>query len=298
MPKQLNWQAALGDAHAKGQPHVLITVLAVAGSAPRQSGQKMVVTADGVHDTIGGGQLEQLAIERARSLLDGELSAQQQVEHYPLAAAAAQCCGGAMTLLFEPLCFGQPDVVLFGAGHVGQAILNLLASLPVTTTVVDSRADWLDQASAQRKVAASAEQLAQPLSRQMLAQWVPANAWVFVLTHDHVTDYTLLKALTKRSDLNFLGLIGSSTKWQNFSRRLRRDGVSDSELLRVQCPIGAGRSQFKEPMAIAVDVVAKLLRDISESAKAVNRHSTVQAGSGMQPVTRNLLRERTPGLFR
>ncbi len=70
MPKQLNWQAALGDAHAKGQPHVLITVLAVAGSAPRQSGQKMVVTADGVHDTIGGGQLEQLAIERARSLLE------------------------------------------------------------------------------------------------------------------------------------------------------------------------------------------------------------------------------------
>jgi xanthine dehydrogenase accessory factor len=132
----------------------------------------------------------------------------------------------------------------------------------------------------------------------MLAQWVPANAWVFVLTHDHVTDYTLLKALTKRSDLNFLGLIGSSTKWQNFSRRLRRDGVSDGELLRVQCPIGAGRSQFKEPMAIAVDVVAKLLRDISESATTVNRHSTLRAGSGMQPVTRNLLREQTPGLFR
>jgi xanthine dehydrogenase accessory factor len=125
-----------------------------------------------------------------------------------------------------------------------------------------------------------------------------------VLTHDHVTDYTLLKALIKRGDLQSLGLIGSSTKWQNFARRLHRDGVSDEALSRVQCPIGAGGSQFKEPVAIAVDVVAKLLRDISESATtgdaatAVNRHGAVRAGSGMQTVSRKLLREQTPGLLR
>ena len=162
------------------------------------------------------------------------------------------------------------------------------------------------------------------LHQQALMRLVPANAWVLVMTHDHVTDYALIKGLIERTDLNFLGLIGSKTKWKNFSRRLLRDGLSESSLQRVQCPIGAGASRFKQPMAIAVDIVAELLRHLSlptakasgsvgtQAEESVSGRETavlatheplqlatqVKPGGGMQPVTKQLLRDKTPGLFR
>ena len=88
MQHMTNWSSGLAQAHASGEPHILITILAIKGSAPRQGGGKMVVTVDKVFDTIGGGQLELLAIERSRRILNGNLPAVQQIEHYPLAAAA------------------------------------------------------------------------------------------------------------------------------------------------------------------------------------------------------------------
>ena len=270
-----NWQDALVNADASGVPHVLVTILAITGSAPREGGTKMVVTEERVVDTIGGGQLELLAIERSRAILAGQLPASQQVEHYPLAASALQCCGGSMTLLYEPLGLNRPDIVVFGAGHVGQAVLHLLATLPVTTSVIDSRLDWLESASAQHKLELVEDDLTPSLHQQALMRLVPANAWVLVMTHDHVTDYALIKGLIERTDLNFLGLIGSKTKWKNFSRRLLRDGLSESSLQRVQCPIGAGASRFKQPMAIAVDIVAELLRHLSlHLALALNDGAT------------------------
>ena len=298
----MTWQTALAKAQADGTPHVLVTILAVSGSAPRVGGSKMVVTKDDVVDTIGGGQFELLAIQHARQILSGEQPNEQHIEHYPLAAAALQCCGGAVTLLYEPLGLSQPDVVIFGAGHVGQAVLRLLKALPIRTTVLDSRPAWLEPAAAQHKLLLPETVIIDGLNEKNLMQWVPANAWVFVLTHDHLLDYQLISALTRREDLRFLGLIGSTTKWQNFSLRLQRDGASAAQLAQVQCPIGDGAARFKEPKAIAIDVVAKLLRDISNADLLGQRSTTpndtdakIEATS--KRVSKRQLREQVPGLF-
>lgn len=296
MNNKASWQEGLRRAEATGTPHVLITILAISGSAPRRSGSKMVVTHDCVYDTIGGGQLELMATQRARAVLQGELPAQQQIQHYPLAAAASQCCGGSMTLLFDPLAMHLPHVVIFGAGHVGQSMLGLLDGLPLTTTVLDSRQDWLDSAVAQQKILVNED----ALDAAELAGKVPRNAWVFVLTHDHLMDFALVKELLKRSDLNFLGMIGSQTKWHNFSIRLRRDGASEAELARVRCPIGEGGSTFKEPSAIAIDVIAKLLRDISQadgSGAANDPVAEFEDTSGVLLTSKKVLRDEVPGLF-
>ena len=296
------WQTALAKVQADGTPHVLVTILAVSGSAPRVGGSKMVVTQDDVVDTIGGGQLELLAIQHARQILGGEQPSEQHIEHYPLAATALQCCGGAVTLLYEPLGLSQPDVVIFGAGHVGQAVLGLLEALPVRTTVLDARPAWLEPARAQHKLLLPEAVTVDGLTEQDLMQWVPVNAWVFVLTHDHLLDYQLIAALMQRADLRFLGLIGSTTKWQNFSLRLQRDGASATELARVQCPIGDGGTRFKEPAAIAIDVVAKLLRDISkadlprQTSTASSDSSAKEAANGKR-ISKRQLREQVPGLF-
>ena len=308
MQDMTNWSSGLAQAHASGEPHILITILAIKGSAPRQGGGKMVVTVDKVFDTIGGGQLELLAIERSRRILNGNLPAVQQIEHYPLAATAMQCCGGSVTLLFEPLSFDLPEVVIFGAGHVGQSILKLLENLPVRTKVLDTRQNWLDKSEAQQKILLS-EGL---LDSKGLTSVVPGNAWVFVLTHDHVIDYRLIQHLIKRSDLSFLGMIGSKTKWKNFSARLRRDGAATKELHRVCCPIGDGESRFKEPGAIAIDVVARLLRDITRaSSLAVDSQAEVPSTSSADLMPREVgcetrkviettkreLKNEVPGLF-
>ena len=308
MQRMTNWHSGLTQTRAAGEPHVLITILAVKGSAPRYGGSKMVVTRKKVFDTIGGGQLELLAIERSRRILRGILPAVQQIEHYPLAATAMQCCGGSVTLLFEPLFCDMPEIVIFGAGHVGQSISHLLENLPVRTKLIDSRQNWLDKSAAQQKVLLSGELLDGP----GLASLVPRNSWVFVLTHDHAIDYTLMQYLIKRPDLAFLGMIGSKTKWKNFSARLERDGATINELARVCCPIGDGDIQFKEPSAIAIDVVARLLRDItrksflgegspsevipSSSASSVHRQSEY-ADKQTVEISNRKLKKEVPGLF-
>ena len=308
MRQMTNWLSGLTQTRAAGDPHVLITILAVKGSAPRCGGSKMVVTSNEVFDTIGGGQLEVLAIERSRKILEGILPAVQQIEHYPLAATAMQCCGGSVTLFFEPLLCDMPEVVIFGAGHVGQSISHLLENLPVRTKLIDSRQNWLEKSAAQQKVLLRDALLDGP----GLASLVPRNSWVFVLTHDHAIDFTLMKYLTKRSDLAFLGMIGSKTKWKSFSARLKRDGATINELARVCCPIGDGDIQFKEPSAIAIDVVARLLRDItrksclsedgtsevvpSSSASPVHRQSEC-ADEEIVEISKRHLKNEVPGLF-
>ena len=96
----MNWRTALKFCAESGEPHVLCTVLAASGSTPREAGAKMVVTAERIYDTIGGGQLEHLVIEAARGSLADARSG-QQITNFPLAAAANQCCGGSVTVLFE-----------------------------------------------------------------------------------------------------------------------------------------------------------------------------------------------------
>ena len=163
------WYDGLAQYQQRGIAHVLATVVAVNGSAPRELQSKMIVTLDACCDTLGGGSLEHDVTITARQLLNGEIdatdarstqplkegkSAKAQAvrrdavytKHYPLGATLAQCCGGSVTVMFECFNVTPPMTLLvFGAGHVAAALMSILAELPCQVDWVDSRAEMFER---------------------------------------------------------------------------------------------------------------------------------------------------------
>ena len=246
----MRWFEAVCACEAAGEPYALATVIAVSGSTPRDTDGKMVVTADASHDTLGGGQLEALVTERARGLL-ADRQPHGEIRHFPLAAAAQQCCGGSVTVLIEPFGTRHMNVHVFGAGHVGARVVTLLEELPARVTWIDSRAGRLDPTRRCRR-------LERPDPVDAVADLEPGSH-VLVLTHDHQLDYRIVSAVLRRGAWGSLGLIGSDTKWQRFRARLLRDGFAAADVERVRCPVGLAMVPGKQPMAVAVAIVGELL---------------------------------------
>lgn len=256
----MRWFEAVARYAAAGSPYALVTVLAVSGSAPRPAGTKMVVTGDAVDDSIGGGQLELQVCERARALLAARGGT--TIAHFPLAAATQQCCGGSVTVLIEAFAAAGLNVAVFGAGHVGRRVVAMLEELDARLQWFDTRADV---APATRTPCAAFDD-----PSAVVAQLDPAQE-VLVLTHDHQLDYALVAALLGRG-FTRIGLIGSRTKWQRFAARLSADGFEAAQLDSVRCPVGAGLPG-KQPMAVAVAIVAELLAGLPAQEDPVERLS-------------------------
>lgn len=249
---RLRWSEAILHCERKGQGYVIATILNSNGSVPRNAGSKMVIDHTNIYDTIGGGQLEFLVIHHARQLLHDN-QAGQWVKPFPLAAEAAQCCGGHVTVLLESFAAVDWHIVLYGAGHVSQALLTILADLPCRVSLIDSRTELLPKQLPDNVFADFNSDPASSVAR------LPRHAWVIVFTHDHTLDYQLCCELLRRDDLAFVGLIGSKTKSERFRYRLLRDGISEAALNTLVCPIGLPEVSGKRPMEIAVSISAQLL---------------------------------------
>ena len=248
----MNWIDAIAQLSRDNTGFVLVTVLQTEGSAPRDAESKMVVERARIHDSIGGGNLEFEAICIARSLLDEGKPAIQSRD-FSLGKELTQCCGGRVTLLFE--CFPACgfNIVLFGAGHVGKALVAILSELPCRVRWVDSRADILPP-SPPRNIDTVA--MKNPFE---VVENCPANACYLVMTHSHDIDFELCEAILTRADSRYCGLIGSQSKGVKFRSRLRKKGFTDAELARLTCPIGLPSIRGKTPMEVAVSVAAQLL---------------------------------------
>jgi xanthine dehydrogenase accessory factor len=245
-----DWAAALVEARANGVPCALVTIVAAEGSTPREGGTKMLVTRDGQTGSIGGGHLELKALEAARAMLDAP-GAAPRLERYALGPALGQCCGGAVTLLYEPFAATAWNVWIFGAGHVGKALVHQLAGLPVRVTLADARAGQFPA-----MLPGNCTKLVEPLLEDAVKD-VPSGAQALVMTHSHDLDLLLVERLLRRGDLAYVGLIGSASKRARFEARLAAKGVSSAKLV---CPIGVGGIADKHPHAIAIAVAAELLR--------------------------------------
>jgi xanthine dehydrogenase accessory factor len=260
------WLDAVVRLRAAREPAVLVTVASVRGHAPRRAGAKMVVSARGSWGSIGGGNVEAVAIERARAqlenpeappeLMTSELSARAPAEH------GAQCCGGKVTVLLEPL-RTVPAVAIFGTGHVGLELARILARHDIELHLIDTRPDILSEA----RLAPLADAVATVHVHQvaMLPESVfgelPSGTHVLIMTHDHAEDAALCDAALRCDGLGSIGLIGSSGKWANFRRRLATEGGHDTETMsRIKTPIGMPDISGKEPATIAVSVAADLVR--------------------------------------
>lgn len=233
-------------------PTIRVTVVETRGSTPREAGASMLVTSDGISGTIGGGQLEWKAIERARRLL--EEGNDDATLDLPLGPLLQQCCGGHVVLELRRV-MGEaaddpkerPTVALFGAGHVGRAVVAALALLPFRVRWADVRGDFPDPLPA--NVSVALHEIAT----------VPTGAFVLVMTHSHPLDLDLVEAALRRDDLAWIGLIGSMTKRRRFEGQLRARKVARPAIDRLVCPIGIRGIDGKEPAVIAASVAAQLL---------------------------------------
>ncbi len=260
----MDWLRALQHLRETRTPGVLVTITQVRGHAPRASGAKLVVAAGDSWGSIGGGNLEECAVRRARALLHDAATA-VLTETHDLSDRApgehgVQCCGGHVTILYEPLPV-RPSVAVFGMGHVGLELALLLSRHDLELHLVDSRADQLadDRLAPVLTGPADVRVHRVPVLPELVVADLPAGTDVLVLTHDHAEDLALLDALL-RSDLpGSIGLIGSSAKWTRFRARLAELGHGEAAIARVRTPIGDSAITGKEPARIALAVAVELL---------------------------------------
>jgi xanthine dehydrogenase accessory factor len=264
----------------------MVSVVGVEGSAPREIGARIVVTPLGFHGSIGGGTLEWHAIAKAQALLGKPTT--QKLSSHSLGPELGQCCGGRVQLVTEAFAsndlatarhyaaqenegvfavtgrisvgefterFGDSNrrLYLFGAGHVGRALVLALAPLPFVVTWIDPRADAFPTVAPANVTALCVPDPAAELANAR------AHSFALVMTHDHGLDLAIIDTALRNSNIVFAGLIGSATKRARFSKRLQEAGVSAEKISALACPIGIAGIKSKHPAAIAAATVAQLL---------------------------------------
>jgi xanthine dehydrogenase accessory factor len=247
-----------------------VTLARVRGSSPRAAGTRMFVSPTATHGTIGGGQLEYMAIDEARALLArGEHRRDMDL---PLGPEIGQCCGGRVEAVIERMDAAAiaaaiaaddtaraalPCVLIFGAGHVGRALERALRPLPVRAVLIDSRAEELAMAEP------GADTRLTPLPEAEIAS-APAGSVYLVMTHDHGLDFLLVAEALKRGDAAQVGMIGSKSKRGSAHAFCRAQGLDPAPLV---CPIGAWGTTDKRPEVIAALVAADLMNLLLSPAR-------------------------------
>ncbi len=259
---------------AAGRPAVLVRIAAAHGSVPREPGAHMLVHETGIAGTVGGGELEWRAIARARAMLAaGETEARLELV---LGPELGQCCGGRVTLALVRADAAtlaalaaeeraerarRPAVLLFGAGHVGRALVRVLAPLPLRLSWIDPRPEAFPAEPPPGVTILASDHPVRVL------ETAPEVAAVLVLTHSHALDFALVAAALARPDPRYVGLIGSRTKRARFLQGLRALDLPEARLARLACPLG-GTTADKRPEVIALLAAAELWRALDARSTA------------------------------
>jgi xanthine dehydrogenase accessory factor len=322
------WIEELSDLAAAGESAVLVTVAGIRGSAPREIGAKMIVTATETIGTIGGGQLEYQSTRIAAGLLEDD---RNSLRSFPLGSAMGQCCGGVVEILFEPVSSGMPawlrdlralhgqrqpamvvtrisrtapakfvvtadcvfgdeegdanmvavardildenkpdarrqvqefyepvvmpdlNIAVFGAGHVGSAVVRALAGLDCNIRWIDSRRNMFRDVPGNVRAIETAEPALEVAA-------MPPGSFYLVMTHSHSLDFDICDRVLRRADGRYCGLIGSLSKRRRFEKRFRQQGMAQGLIDRLVCPIGVDGISGKKPAEIAVSVAAEVLK--------------------------------------
>jgi xanthine dehydrogenase accessory factor len=271
----------------------LIEVSGTRGSTPREKGAFMLVSQSATFGTIGGGQLEYMAIDKARQMLGsspsplsagsagkaggGRGAAFGETLDVPLGPEIGQCCGGrvevrirlvnsalagALIAAAEAEEARQPCVYIFGGGHVGQALASAVALLPVHLLVVETRAEAL--AGMPQGVETRLTAMPEAIVRD-----APAGTAFAILTHDHALDFLIVAEALKRDDAAYVGMIGSKTKKATFRNwLLTSGGGSEAQFSRLVSPIGGQAVKDKRPQVIAALAAAEIMTALVLDARS------------------------------
>jgi len=242
---------------------ITVTIREVKGSAPRAAGTAMQISQTGQSGSIGGGALEWEATRIARDMLrDGAAQTQRTM---PLGPDLGQCCGGTVVLDFSAngvrTARDHVPLWIWGAGHVGRALVTTLSPLDFDITWVDTATNRFPEDTPANVAPLVASDPTRVVSR------APQDVHHYVLTYSHDIDLKLCDAVLRHGFAQ-AGLIGSATKWARFRKRLSALGHADSQIDRITCPIG-DPALGKHPQAIAIGVAASLLNQSLPATQGV-----------------------------
>ncbi|WP_082555080.1 xanthine dehydrogenase accessory protein XdhC [Devosia sp. Root635] len=272
--------AALTAFLAANPDAIVCELTSVRGSSPRAQGTFMLVGAKATFGTIGGGALEYMVIEHARRLIASGRA--EDAMDVPLGPEIGQCCGGRVVVslryadaasrerLAARVAAEQaalPHVYVFGAGHVGRALAQMLALLPVRLQVIDTRRDELDLLP--EGIAAHAVAMPEAVVRS-----APQGSSYVILTHDHALDFLIAQEALGRTDAPYIGMVGSRTKRARFASWFKSEGGDDHALERLVLPIGRQGLGDKRPEVIAALAAAEIMVHIGQREAEIARART------------------------
>jgi len=281
--------AALQTFLAANSDIIACTLTSVRGSSPREEGTLMLVGREAIFGTIGGGALEYMVIDHARRLIaEGRAEAAMEV---PLGPEIGQCCGGRVKVglryadapvrrdvveMIAAADAAMPHVYIFGAGHVGRVLAQILALLPVRLEVIDTREDELDQLPP----GISHLRVAMP---EAVVRSAPEGSAFVIMTHDHALDFLIAAEALGRADISYIGMVGSKTKRAKFASWYLEQGGEHAALDRLVLPIGAQGLGDKRPAVIAALAAAEIMvqigqREVSEGRKSTLSQEGVDSG--------------------
>lgn len=235
------------------QDAALVTIISVNGSTPREEGAKMLVRSDGsILGTIGGGSLEELAIREALEVMK---TGKPKRLAYRLEEGedTTMACGGSLEVFIEPI-LTEPNLFIFGGGHIGQALAKIARLAGYKIVIVDDRPEF---ATPQRFP--EAEQVLAADFREAFTKLTVRNSdYIVIITHDHKGDETILEQALK-TGARYIGMIGSAKKNEIVFSHLREKGFSQDILDKVCTPIGL-RIRAQTPAEIAVSILAEMIK--------------------------------------
>lgn len=247
---ELELYAEMARLTRQGEPFCLATVIAHAGSAPRKTGAKMLVRADGsTLGTIGGGRVETETMLAARQVLGG---GEPRTVEFVLNEEHGFACGGRMSVFVESS--GQrPLLVIFGAGHVGRAVTRLAHGCGFRVTVVDDRPECISQEllpGAERIVCSGVEEAFRDLS-------LGTESFVVIATPGYLSDFAAVRGCLS-TDAGFIGLLGSRRKREALLTALEQEGFDAAQRGRIVTPVGVDIGA-ETPEEIAISILGQLI---------------------------------------
>jgi xanthine dehydrogenase accessory factor len=246
---------ALNDLMATGTPLVTVTVVDVMGSVPQDRGAKMIVTARGLaFGTVGGGRVETKAIAEAQQMLNGQSAETTRFAQWNLNKDVGMTCGGVVKVYFESHNVGRWHIVIFGAGHVANALVNLLVNFDCAVTCIDPRAEWLARLPSSPKLTPI-----QTADMPSMVKTLPDDAFVVLMSMGHTTDKPVLIEILRTRKFPYLGVIGSDAKANILRRDLAEAGLPEEAQRAFHCPIGIDVGT-NHPYEIALSVIAQLIQ--------------------------------------
>ncbi|MEJ2297474.1 MAG: xanthine dehydrogenase accessory protein XdhC [Woeseiaceae bacterium] len=229
------WLRDLSALHGQSEPAVIATRISTTAPA------KIVVTAS---DVFGTGDTIERVVTTARDILGEGRRARRNVQEF-----------------YEPIVSPDFNIVVFGAGHVGAAVVAALSALECNIRWVDSR----------RNIFRDVPRNVLPVEADeptLEVAAMPPGSYYLVMTHSHALDFAICDRILRREDAHYCGLIGSLTKRRRFLKRFGQQDMPQAMIDRLVCPIGVDGITGKKPAEIAISVAAEILTLREQKARS------------------------------